>query len=241
MKHSFVKTTLALSLVAASTVSFANRYPSIAYESEVNHIKLQNPGSSGYKCLNSGCVNYKLSNVWWLHSSDTYMYVKASGGDATRSEMRNMSQFNAKTSSKSLTTYVGANILTTYLNELTVGQLHRENSSSHKPILRIDLLRTGSSSWKWSKTFAKKPTASASADYDKDDFSASTSGDKYMRIKTSGGKVYSKISSQEFNDTLGSDWPSDSKYYFKAGTYLSDVDSGKTAEGQAKFKSFNWN
>ena len=238
--NTLTKLALTAALVSASSISLAgSRAPGVFFGSELDHAKLQNPGSSGSKC--NPCDTYKNTSIFWGHSSSSKMYIKGNGGDATRTELRNNSEFNAKTSSKSSYATIEVQDYTSHLNELTIMQLHRKNSSGHKPIMRIDQTREGSDI-EYHYAFAKKPNASSSSHYVKGDWGTLSPGTRYVKIRTSGGKVYPKVSSTEKSgQTLGSSWPSDSKYYFKTGTYLSDVDSGKTATAKGAWTGFNWN
>ena len=234
------KLALTTAIVSASAfVSAGSRAPGVFFGSELDHAKLQNPGSTGSKC--NPCDTYKNTSLFWGHSSEAKMYIRGNGGESTRTELRNNAEFNAKTSSKNAGATIEIQDYSNYLNELTIMQLHRTNSDSHKPAMRIDQRRDGSDI-EYHFTFAKKPNASSSSDYVKGDWGSLSPGSRYVKIRTSGGKVYPKVSSTEkTGQSLGSDWPSDSKYYFKTGTYLSGVDSGKTATGKGAWTGFNWN
>lgn len=237
MLKTALKLTAAISLLTAASITNAARNPSVEYASELDKVKLQYPTSGDELCESDSsypeCIGYKKSNVWWMYDSNNNVVHKINGNDPQRNELRNKKEFNMKTTSKS---FEGTfeKIGVSSLNHVTILQLHNSTSNS-KPLMRIQYDRSND---RYEVEVAESQFAPT--DYCKEVYSTSGSGSKYFKIyqKTENGKRYlkMKIGTQTHKCDV-SNWPSQTKYYYKMGTYLSDGNGS----AEFKFKNWNWN
>lgn len=234
MKNTSLKLATVITLLTASTFSQASRDPSEVYSSELQSVKLQYPGSSDEVCesgTSTPCIGFREYGLWWMYDSNNSVVHKINGDDPDRNELRNQTEFNMISSSKTFSGTV-AKIAASSFNHVTVLQLHRSVDGS-KPVMRIayDL-----SNDQYEYTVAYDEGAADG--YCKGSFSTSGSGSKAYSISQSGSTSDREIKMTFGGETIYCDisaWPSESTYYYKMGTYLSDGD------GSAEFKFINWN
>lgn len=229
-------------LLAVSSLSLAARDPSISYDSELSKVKLQHPGSSDEVCesgTSQSCKNFHVSNLWWMYNSNNNVVHKISGDDGQRNELRNKKEWNIMTSNKKFTGTL--EVLDTDIgggntNEVTILQLHNSTDSS-KPTLRVSYNHdTEKFTWRIAKKQFSPTTYCGSGE----DFTTSSSGSKSFQIqaKTISGKRHLEIKlAGQTRKCDVSAWPSQTKYYYKMGTYLSDGDG----DAEVKFKNWDWN
>lgn len=228
-----LKFTALATIIFSAAASHAARDPSAVYSSELKKAKLQYPTSSDELCdseSSTSCIGFRESGIWWLYDSSDYVGHAISGIDGERNELRNRAEFNMMSTSK---TFSGTlqRISTSSINHVTVLQLHR-NASGSKPVVRIQYDHNNSQ-YEYTVALDEK----AAQGYCKGSFATSGSGTKYFKItpKTvDGERVVLMTLAGETIDCSIEDWPSESTYYFKMGTYLSDGD------GSAEFKYADW-
>lgn len=231
-----LKLTVAISLITIASFTQASRSPSEAYSSELQDVKLQYPGSSDEVCesdTNNPCIDFYESGLWYMYDSSDTVVHKISGDDPDRNELRNKSEFNVKTQSKTMSGQL-SKVSASSFDHVTVLQLHRSVTSS-KPLMRIAYDRSND---QYEYTVASDENASDG--YCKGAFDTSGSGYKSYTISQVTQDGDRKVKMVFGGDTVYctiDDWPSESTYYYKMGTYLSDGDGS----AQFKFNSWDWN
>lgn len=231
-----LKLAAAIGLATATTLSYAARNPSDVYGSELKNVKLQYPTSSDEVCdseSQTSCLGFRQYGLWWMYDSNDNVVHAISGNDGERNELRNRKEFNAKTTSK---TFSGTlqRISTSSIKHVTVLQLHRSVSGS-KPAIRIQYDHNNDQ-----YEYAVASDESASNGYCKGSFSTSGSGAKFYsisQVNVNGERMAKMTLGGETKYCSLDDWPSDTTYYYKMGTYLSDGNGSASF----KFKDWDWN
>lgn len=234
MLKTTLKLSAAISLLTVASFTQAARDPSVRYASELQNVKLQFPGSSDEVCESGSsypsCIGFRDWGLWWMNDRNSWVRHKINGDDPDRNEMRNKKEFNMLTSTRRFSGSLKRSSASGF-NQVTILQLHRSVSGS-KPVLRVEYNRS-----KGKYEFEVASNEKASNGYCKKQFSTSGSGTKSFSITQVGSKSNREISVTLAGQTLKcpvDDWPSDSTYYYKMGTYLSDGD------GLAEFQFINW-